>query len=125
MRTARTAFGTGLAIAICLGVASSPVRAERPEDLRREAKRLAHVGQFREALDVLDGLLKRKPRDVEFRAFRGEILLRLNRPEEALADFDAASRIDPLYPVPSAGESRCSCSAGPRKPPSSSSARSP
>ena len=100
MWTARNGLRTGLALAIGLAASTSIVSAQRPADMREEAKQLARGGQVREALEVLDTLLKRKPRDIESRMLRGELLLRLNRPEAAIADFDAAGRIDPLHPVP-------------------------
>ncbi len=100
MWTARNGLRTGLVLAIGLAASTSVVSAQRPADMRQEAKQLARGGQVREALEVLDTLLKRKPRDIESRMLRGELLLRLNRPEAAIADFDAAGRIDPLHPVP-------------------------
>ena len=47
-------------------------------------------GQFEAALTVADGFLATPPREPELLALRSQLLSRLNRPREALADADAA-----------------------------------
>src|SRR5512135_3114131 len=99
----RTAIRMGLAIAIGLAAPPPPALAQRGADRRQEAARLAQAGHVHEALDLLNIRPNRKPRDIESRVLRGDLLLRLNRPEAALTDFDAASRINPLSPAAATG----------------------
>src|SRR5262249_17505246 len=99
---ARTLAMSPRCIPVALGLAllfshsaAVPARAQRTSDLRDEAFRLYDSGNFGPALPAFDELLKRRPRDLEARARRGNLLLRLHRPGDAVADFDAVIRLIP------------------------------
>lgn len=75
-----------------------PAHAERVSDLRNQAFRLAEGGSAKEAMSTLDELLERRPRDTEARVRRGNLHLKRNHPDQALADFNAAVRYAPWSP---------------------------
>src|SRR4051812_23844581 len=83
-----------------LSLASCPVRAQRPNDLRIEAYRLYDAGRFPEAIPYLDALLARKQRDIEAHIKRGNAYVRLNQPERALPDYQWVIGYFPLFAPP-------------------------
>jgi tetratricopeptide (TPR) repeat protein len=93
MRTVRKAGG--LIVWILFGLVSA--RAGNVRQLRVDALRLYAEGRYQEALPRFDELLKSKPRDIESLNKRGCIYLRMNQPERALADFNAAARYVPFF----------------------------
>lgn len=59
---------------------------------RDEGIKLYHAGHYAEALICFDEVLARHGRDLEIRVKRGACYLQLNKPENALADFDFVNR---------------------------------
>jgi tetratricopeptide (TPR) repeat protein len=65
-------------------------------DIRGEALRLYKAGQYQAALPLLNQVIERKPRDIDARNKRGNVYLRMNRPDLALDDFNASCRYLPV-----------------------------
>ncbi len=86
-----------------LALTGGPALAQRTSDLRAEAFRLYDAGQYREALPYLDAVVGRRHRDIEAHIKRGNAHLRLDQPEQALADFDSMVPFAPSYPGVFAG----------------------
>ena len=63
--------------------------------LMRHGLALAAEGRHREAIAVLTSLCRRKPTEVRCRLQRGRVYAANKQPALALADFDAAIRLDP------------------------------
>src|SRR4051794_34214464 len=94
-----TRIPPGVSLAIVLTVTVAPwARAESTAGARQEAFQLYQAGRFKEAIARLDQVLERHPRDSEALIKRGNGQLRLDRPREALADFDRVIRLTPLNP---------------------------
>jgi len=85
----------GLLVVSLLLVLTSQARAERAGDVRDEAFRLFEAGNFPAALPQFNEFLTRRPRDLEARAKRGIVYLRLNQPGQAVEDLDAVIRVTP------------------------------
>jgi tetratricopeptide (TPR) repeat protein len=89
-----------LLLVLALAAATLPARAQRPADLRIEAYRLYNAGRLQEAIPLLDGLLERKPRDLEAHIKRGNCYARLNQPERALPDYQWVIGYFPAWAPP-------------------------
>ncbi len=62
---------------------------------REVAKILASQAKWRECLEAVDALLRRRPNDVASLQLKGDVLTNLGRRPEALAAFEAAAALDP------------------------------
>src|SRR3954453_19640145 len=87
----------GLNLVLLMVVSASTAVAQRTSDLRAEGYRLYDAGQYREALPYLDAVLAHKHRDIEAHIKRGNVHLRLNQPDLAIADFDSVIRYAPSF----------------------------
>jgi tetratricopeptide (TPR) repeat protein len=88
-----------VSLTIVLVVMMMPeARAESTAAARQEAFRLYQAGRFGEAASLLDRVIEQHPRDIEALIKRGNCLLRLERPQKALADFDRVIKFTPLNP---------------------------
>ena len=96
MQLARRVLSLSVGAFLVLAM-SAPAFPQRTSDLRAEAFRLYDAGRFRESLPFFDGVLARKPKDLEALNRRGTAHLRLNQPDLALADFDRYLQINPRF----------------------------
>ncbi len=94
-RPSRTVV-TGFFVLLLLAAAPPSRRAH---DVRGEALRLYKAGQFQAALPLLDQVLQRQPHDLDARNKRGNIYLRMNRPDLALNDFNETCRYSPFSDI--------------------------
>lgn len=69
------------AVALSLGAAAAPID---------EAKRLYAEGAYTEALDVLEGIVRRTPRDGTANYYLGATLIALGRPDDATGPLEKA-----------------------------------
>jgi len=60
---------------------------------------LAAAGRLDDAKVLFEGLVAGNPKDPGTRAALGTVYQKLGRADEALAEYDAAIRLDPLHPV--------------------------
>lgn len=75
------------------GLISLPAaRGQGGRETRDQALKLYAAGRYQEALPYFDQVLARHPRDLDALNKRGCILIRLNQPEKALADFNKATQ---------------------------------
>jgi tetratricopeptide (TPR) repeat protein len=72
-----------------------PVRSVDLKRLQAEADTAANAGAFEEALRLYQELITHNPSGVEGYCHRSQLLLKLNRPEEALHDANLLSIIEP------------------------------
>lgn len=94
MRSVRVPLAA--ALAGCLfSTLARPASADGFFARRAEASRLSDAGDLNGSVDPLDAQLERRPRDVEARIRRGNLHLRQNHPDLAIADFDVAIRYAP------------------------------
>ena len=63
--------------------------------LRESAKLLASRARWRECLETVEILLRRRPNDVAGLQLKGDVLTNLGRRPEALAAYEAAAALDP------------------------------
>lgn len=85
------------ALALLGPCAARPARAAGVHDARGEALRLYAAGRYQEALPFFDEVLRHKPHDLDSLNKRGCIYLRMNQPERALPDFEAAAVFVPFF----------------------------
>ncbi len=78
----------------------SPGAPGGPKDLLAEVHQLTAEKKFRLALKKVDELLAEQPGHVEARLYRGVILTRQDRIDEAIDAFDALAREQPTLPEP-------------------------
>ena len=91
MRLRRIAPGVGLAIVLGLSPLDQ-ARASETNDARDAGLTLYREGRFKEAIPQFDQVLARHRRDIEILIKRGSCYLRLDQPEQALADFDRVNQ---------------------------------
>ena len=91
MRVARVVLATMLLISFA-GFCAREASGGGTNDARDEGIKLYQAGHYEEALLCFDQVLARHARDLEIRVKRGACYLQLNKPENALADFDFVNR---------------------------------
>jgi tetratricopeptide (TPR) repeat protein len=91
MRVARVVLSTMLLISFAGFCAREAFCGDR-NDARDEGFKLYKSGHYEEALLCFDQVLARHGRDLEVRVKRGACYLQLNKPDNALADFDFVNR---------------------------------
>ncbi len=79
-------------IVLCAFCCTREAWARGTNGARNEGIKLYHAGHYAEALLCFDEVLARHGRDLEIRVKRGACYLQLNKPENALADFDFVNR---------------------------------
>jgi Flp pilus assembly protein TadD len=84
------------AFALLVAIAASPARADDIQDINRLIKQ----GQHAQAMDRVNQVLAKKPRDAQARFLKGVILAEQNKPQEAIDVFTRLSQDYPELPEP-------------------------
>jgi tetratricopeptide (TPR) repeat protein len=84
------------AFALLLAIVASPARADDIQDINRLIKQ----GQHAQAMDRVNQVLAKKPRDAQARFLKGVILAEQNKPQDAIDVFIKLSQDYPELPEP-------------------------
>src|SRR3954468_9926106 len=84
------------AFALLLAAVASPARADDIQDINRLIKQ----GQHAQAMDRVNQVLAKKPRDAQARFLKGVILAEQNKPQDAIDVFTKLSQDYPELPEP-------------------------
>ncbi|HZR67692.1 MAG TPA: tetratricopeptide repeat protein [Burkholderiales bacterium] len=83
-------------LALAAAFAALPTRADDIQDINK----LIRAGQHAQAMDRVNQVLAKKPRDAQARFLKGVILAEQNRPQEAIEVFTKLSQDYPELPEP-------------------------
>ena len=92
----RPAAPFAAALALLVALAAAPARADDIQDINK----LIKAGQHAQAMDRVNQVLAKKPRDAQARFLKGVILAEQNKPQEAIDVFTKLSQDYPELPEP-------------------------
>jgi Flp pilus assembly protein TadD/ketosteroid isomerase-like protein len=92
----RLAAPCAAALALLLALAVAPARADDIQDINK----LIKAGQHAQAMDRVNQVLAKKPRDAQARFLKGVIFAEQNKPQEAIDVFSRLSQDYPELPEP-------------------------
>ncbi|HET9764893.1 MAG TPA: Wzy polymerase domain-containing protein, partial [Casimicrobiaceae bacterium] len=84
------------ALALAAALAPLPTRADDIQDINK----LIRAGQHAQAMDRVNQVLAKKPRDAQARFLKGVIFAEQNKPQEAIDVFAKLSQDYPELPEP-------------------------